>query len=86
MKRLILTVVIILLAMLAVDVVTLLIFPVASMDVGVRQLEDSNVVFQEVQALEHFKNIFGQLMLIVAGLLCLIVWLKPIKKVLFSGR
>lgn len=82
MKRLIVTIVLMLLALVVVRVAELAIFPVVSMDIGVRQLEDSNSIFQELQAFEWSKTVFTSVILSVTGLSVLLVWWKPIKKVL----
>lgn len=82
MKRLIVTIVLMLLALVIVRVVELAVFPVVSMDIGVRQLEDSNTIFQELQAFEWSKMVFTSIVLSVTGLSVLLVWWKPIKKVL----
>ena len=82
MKRLIVTIVLMLLALVVVRVAELAIFPVISMDIGVKQLEDSNEIFQELQAFEWSKTVFSIVVLSVASLSVLLVWWKPIKKVL----
>lgn len=83
--KLIMTVLVVLLAMWAIHVVGLAVFPVMSMDQGVRQLEDSNEVFQEVQLFEWIKTVFSYLVYSIAGLIIVLVWRKSIA-VLLKGK
>ena len=65
-------------ALIGVRIVDLAVLPVVSMDYGVRQLEDSNEVFQERQLYEWAKPLFGFVILSVTGLSVLLIWWKPI--------
>ena len=80
-KKLVATIVILLMALVMVRVVSLIIFPVMSMDMGVEQLEDSNTVFQELQVFEWSKTVFNSIVMSVAGISIVLIWLKSIKRV-----
>ena len=82
MKRLILTIGILILVFLVSNAMELIIFPEMSMKVGVGQLADSNEAFEALQATELTKRVFNTVVFSVAGLLSLIIWWKPIKFVL----
>lgn len=86
MKKLIITIVILLVAIFTIRITELLIFPVVSMELGVSQLEDSNEAFQEMQAFEWGRVVCDQIIPIVAGILIMLVWLKSIKQLLSKGR
>lgn len=82
MKRVILTVVVLLLIFLISGAMERIIFPEMSMRVGVDQLKDSNEAFEALRAAEWAKQVFESVIYSIAGLLSLVIWWKPIKRVL----
>jgi hypothetical protein len=77
-KRIVVTAIVVLAAIAVERTADLIIFPSASMDVGVAQLEDSESAFHQVQVLEWGKMSLSIAIWGVAALLILLLFWKPI--------
>jgi len=76
--RIIATIVCLLMLFCVNTFATKVMFPIRAMDVGVRQLEDSNVPFAEVQTFEASRKLFSIVVFGIIGTMLVLMWYKPI--------